>query len=625
MQDCERPAEGAQDPTATEPEEGRWNEGQPAEHDQAKPGSAPELPPGKAGEVGAQETAGTPAPQVAEAPGEVELAAKQKQPGAAEPTGPRRKRRKRQRRKDAWEAELQGRRDLCYTIPAIAPRMLKMVMTRVASSYLKSTKGLTEQQLKEELVRGASQIADRARVKNALLALDPQRDRRLLKGIIIFDVLMEQERYALPSKQLAEQVLAYEGAIVKETKSCKLLDPKAMEKTRLFAYETYNVVLDAAWRHEDRISVDEANLLSELRRRLNITLRDHRLLEAKMGRFPKRKCVLHSIDEIEDAKRQLQKEGLLWTFRDEDGTDIDAVPAEIMEIIRSDIKVLELQAVNFGRLLDNKAWSNPDLRRVLEKNGLDRHGNRAEKTERILGSRLTPSQVLGALGLGMLQALCREVGLVSYGTKDDIIARLIGFYDNLTFEPIVDRDQRAQWYAVYELLAARKYSELKAHGLIDKQEDVDRAFERATDFLFEKRLNLSIEKKLPVKAPDGKVYLPRKQVVLWDCKSNEREVNLQDHLEPQFDGYMRTEAREGYQVLYFLVIGPRFTARSLVVARKYKMATNWDVPMITAGALKRIAEKWHAAKQEQPFPTGLLNLTDLIDDGRADELLSVVL
>ncbi|MHC4481042.1 MAG: hypothetical protein ACYS1C_08775, partial [Planctomycetota bacterium] len=67
---------------------------------------------------------------------------------------------------------------------------------------------------------------------------------------------------------MVQKVHEYEQHVVKEGKACKLLDPRVMEKSRLFAYETYNTVLDAAWRHEDRISVDEANLLAELRRRL---------------------------------------------------------------------------------------------------------------------------------------------------------------------------------------------------------------------------------------------------------------------------------------------------------------------------------------------------------------------
>jgi len=536
-----------------------------------------------------------------------------------------RKIRRRRRKKDAWEATLLGRRGLCYRIADIAPRMLKMVMTRVASCQLRSTRGLSEEQLREELVRAAPRIADRNRVKKVLTALDPIRHRRELKGIIVFDVLLEQERYALPAKELPAKVHEYEKQVIKESRACKLLDPKEMDKSRLFAYETYYVVLDAAWRHEDRISVDEANLLAELRKRLGITLRDHRLLEAKMGRFPKRKCTLHSIEEIEDTRRQLQKDGILWTFRDEDGTDIDAIPTEIMEVIRSEIKQVDLQRVNFKRLLQNRAWSNDDFRRVLRTHGLDAGGNKADMISRILHSRLTPTQLLASASVSKLQAVCRAVGLVSYGSKGDIIARLIEFYDNLTFEPIVERDERAQWYAAYELLAARKYSELKAQGLIEKQEQVDPAFEKATDFLFEKRFHLNPVKNLPVRAPDGKLSLPQRQVVLWDCKSDERAVNLQDHLDSQFDKYMRAEASQGNHVLYFLVIAPRFTANSLRIARKYKMATNWDVPLVTARALKRMAEKWHNAKPNQPFPVGLLNLTDMIDDDRADELLSLVL
>ncbi len=539
----------------------------------------------------------------------------------------KRKRRVRARRKDAFEAALQGRRELCYRIRDITPRMLKMVMTRVASSCLPSVKRLTQEQLANELVRCAPRIADKGRIAKVTTALDPDRDRRTLKGIIVFEVLLEEERYALRVDELNHRVIEYEKQIVKEAKACKLLDAKEQDKNRLAAYETYNVVLDAAWRHEDKISVDEANLLSELRSRLSITVREHRLLEAKMGRFPKRKCGLHSVDQIEEAKRQLQREGILWTFRDENGKDIDAIPAEIMELIRTWVKKTELQKANYKRLLANKAWSNSDFLTILRGSRLDSRGNRSEMADRILASRLTPSQILGTASLSKLQALCREVGLVSYGRKPQVIRRLIDFYDNLTFEPpVVERDERAQWYAAYELLAARKYSQLKAQGLIEKQEHVDTAFEKATDFLFEERLKLPIEKKLPVKSADGKVYLhDRRQVVLWDCKSDEKAVNLQDHLESQFDGYMRAEARQGYRVLYFLVIGPRFTKKSSSVARKYKMATSWDVPLITASALKRIAEKWHDANPDHPFPIGLLNLTDIVDDDRADELLSLVL
>lgn len=51
--------------------------------------------------------------------------------------------------------------------------------------------------------------------------------------------------------------------------------------------ETYNFVLGVAWDQADSVSPDEANLLSKLRRHLRVNEFEHRVLEAKLRRFPK--------------------------------------------------------------------------------------------------------------------------------------------------------------------------------------------------------------------------------------------------------------------------------------------------------------------------------------------------
>ena len=48
------------------------------------------------------------------------------------------------------------------------------------------------QPMYEELLRSVPQVADKARVKRVLTALDPDSDRRLLKGVIVFDVLLAE-------------------------------------------------------------------------------------------------------------------------------------------------------------------------------------------------------------------------------------------------------------------------------------------------------------------------------------------------------------------------------------------------------------------------------------------------
>ncbi len=100
-------------------------------------------------------------------------------------------------------------------------------------------------------------------------------------------------------------------------------------------------------------------------------------------------------------------------------------------------------------------------------------------------------------------------------------------------------------------------------------------------------------------------------------------MNLHDHLDNQFDTYLRKEKETGKQPLAFLVIGPSFTPQSIILAHQYKARTNWDIALVTAEGLKHLAERWAAMEPAKPFPIRLLNRTDVIDKDRAEFLLSL--
>jgi hypothetical protein len=178
-------------------------------------------------------------------------------------------------------------------------------------------------------------------------------------------------------------------------------------------------------------------------------------------------------------------------------------------------------------------------------------------------------------------------------------------------------------YNNFELLAARSYSDLKAKKLISKDLDIEHQFEKATDFLFEVMLRVKIDSSRKITKADGRIPIADKKVILWDCKSAEKPVNLQDYLEDQFDGYMRKEAEKGCQPLAFLVIGPSFTSQSVKLAHLYKARTNWDVALIQADALKYLADQWAAMEPEKSFPIALLNRTEIIDRERVEFLISL--
>lgn len=219
--------------------------------------------------------------------------------------------------------------------------------------------------------------------------------------------------------------------------------------------------------------------------------------------------------------------------------------------------------------------------------------------------------------------MCRYVGLKTSGRKDEVIARLIDFYDDLTFEERETQDKREEWYNNYELLANRSYADLKAKKLISKDLDIEHQFEQATDFLFEVMLQAKIDRTRKTTKADGRLILDEKRIMIWDCKSVEREVNLQDHMEHQFDFYLRREREKGFEPLALLVIGPSFTKQSLKLAHQYKARTNWDVALIQADALKHLADQWNAAEPDKAFPIELFNRTEVIDKDRAEFLLSL--
>lgn len=535
--------------------------------------------------------------------------------------GPRLRKRRRRPRLDSPELRLRGRRALCPRIEDIAPRMLKLVKLRVLTNYLQSVRGLEDDDLTRVLREDAAKLADPARVRAALNDHDPVYTRGQLKAMILA-VLLQEETYSLPENTLDAKVIEFEKGLVARAAG---FDPAGLRKSdpdRWHRLDTYRVVLDAAWSNDGQVSPDEARLLAVLRGHLGITAEDHWVLSAVIGRFPKPGGAVHTADEVNDARKDLQRQGVVWYYRDENGQNNDVIPADIAPACR-EWAGQELQAVNYRRLLSHDAILLPDLRAALEARGLDRSGNKPDLIARVVASDLRPTAVLGGLDRDRLSAMCGSFGLKSSGAKAELIARLVEFYDDLTFELRQTKDEREAWYSDFVLLASRVYAELRAKKVINKDLDIEHQFEGATAFLFGVKLKVPCDPSRAENRADGRLRLDADHCLLWDCKSVESAVNLQDHLDGQFDGYLRKEQQVGLRPLGFLVIGPAFTPQSIRLAKQYKARTNWDIALVQADALKHLADRWAATEPDKPFPVRLLIGTEVIDKDRAEFLLSL--
>lgn len=226
---------------------------------------------------------------------------------------------------------------------------------------------------------------------------------------------------------------------------------------------------------------------------------------------------------------------------------------------------------------------------------------------------LKPSIVLGGLSpkdglsMGDLSKWCEDLKLQTSGLKGEKIARIISFYDNLHEKDDTNGDEREVWYTVFEEFGCRNLQFLRSQQLINKDLEVERNFESATNYLFEKKLGHKPLKLIGTAHADGALS-HGDALIYWDNKSKESDVSLKDHIK-QFDGYIRNAEKP---LTCFMVIAPGFTEDSQTLAMQYKVQNGTAIVLITAGELKKIADKWAAqqtSSKETSFPLGYFEQT----------------
>src|SRR5947209_3268387 len=141
------------------------------------------------------------------------------------------------------------------------------------------------------------------------------------------------------------------------------------------------------------------------------------------------------IGAVDEALKQLQLRGLVLRYRDGDKTAY-AVCEEVAAPLRTELGI-ELRGGAFRLLLGT--LSNPMLQRALKHHGLSPYGSKDELIDRVLAARLRPSEVLQAVSNDELYGLLRRLPKAPVsGSKPTRIQNLIAYYDQL-----VRRETRA--------------------------------------------------------------------------------------------------------------------------------------------------------------------------------------
>ncbi|MQF49086.1 hypothetical protein FIM08_04240 [SAR202 cluster bacterium AC-647-N09_OGT_505m] len=505
-------------------------------------------------------------------------------------------------------------------------------LRRISGAHVVDHRQLSNDELKAAITKAKPQYLHQETVHNnleAALYKEPRNDFRVVSRLILIDVLLNQYGFEIPSSQMEERVIAIEQSIVNRSNEIDLVDLGCTnrESAHYKNVELYDFVLKVAWENENTKSPDEVNLLRKLRGRLNVTESDHRLIEAKLGNYPKPSNELHSRTEIHEVRRYLQGMGLLFAIRhDDDQDDVDIIPAELANIIR-EILGLELRADSYRALMDHKPLRRrTHLIEVLERSEIEivRGDTVDTLVERVLdyvrpSKAITSTSPRYGLSNDQLAQWCRNLNEPVSGTMDDRLQRIISHYDQLRPRVEQEIDERASWYDFYAELASRSHDVLRLQHIIEKDLEIEAKFENATEYLFAEKLNHRPLRQPGSNNPDGLISLGN-NYVMWDNKSKESPVNLRDHLR-QFDEYMDQADKP---VPIFLVIGPRFSPESEAESIRYH-ARHFDrnIALITANELKDLAEEWSSTSnnnRDEPFPLGLLAATGRFDRARLGKL-----
>ena len=475
-------------------------------------------------------------------------------------------------------------------------------LKREAAEYVIDYRQLSFDELKTAMKKTAPQFYNSENIKRTLeeTMLHQERDIRVVSDIILREVLLNCDDFTSICSTTDNMVLDYEQDIVDESNEFDGYKDVP-------GGETYKFVLETAWQHNDNVSVDEQNLLNKLRSRLGISTKMNNITEASIGKYPKPENEKHTKEEIGKVRRFLQSKGLIFTVRDSNGVDHDVIPEEIAKVIR-EINHTDITDYGYEQLLQSKfVKSKSYLAKMLEKADVSIPKNASlVELQSLVKEKLTAHELVGGfsprdgLDISTLNSWCSSLEVQVSGAKASLVDRIVEYYDNLRQIVLSDEtDERELYYKFFDEIASRQYALLREQRVIAKDLDCEHRFEQATNYLFEKKMNVKPLMMAGTEHPDGMLSFNDK-LILWDNKSKETDVNLADHIK-QFDRYISNSEKK---VSVFMVIGPSFTDSSAAECAKYSMTHETLVLLITANELKKLAEDWFKIHPDEAFPLG---------------------
>jgi len=223
-------------------------------------------------------------------------------------------------------------------------------------------------------------------------------------GYTILDIVVHQNKYSVPIQKIKSLAQKEISNVIEEAKSGDGLKEDKQ-------YDLYGKMLKTAWDYQEDLLPPEANLLTALREHLDITLAEHRLLEARLPNFK------FSENSFKREIEHFANAGIIFTYEDN-----YIIPEEIVERIK-EVWGIELDPDAYQRLLDY--LTNSQLSSALAKLHLAKGGSKQARIKRILDKGIEPSNFLGSLTASDLKIIARNTKCPHKARKDELIPTIV--------------------------------------------------------------------------------------------------------------------------------------------------------------------------------------------------------
>lgn len=306
----------------------------------------------------------------------------------------------------------------------ILPKMSKLYLSRIVDSFLKDVHMETEEEMREVILKNIDEFQNKERVKSYLDFSDESRDVTLLNEMILM-ALMEKEGYLLSEAGLYNEVEDMQETILKQSSDDDYINRFIPQEAK----RIYSAVLDAAWKKDESLNAHEINILDVLRNELDLSKREHYLLESRrIGRFPQKGNKLHSHQQISRSLINLQTRGLILRFREDKSYYV--IPKDIARILRYEMGG-ELRNKVYATLLNDLSVT--QLREILHQLNFNVSGVKEILISRIIEHNILPSTALRVFSSKELSDILRKLeGAKISGKKKEKVQNIIDYYEMLS-------------------------------------------------------------------------------------------------------------------------------------------------------------------------------------------------